>query len=234
MPENDPTNGRVPATRQREAEQAIFQSRAADIKAVLDIPEITGILVQLRDAIRVLDLFTGTGAGIQALYTKLLELGKHPSEMVGVDHFRMGTACIFADALEFYDRARYPLCRREAERNIAHIPEARIIQQEVEEYIRQFVTRREMLPFDLITGFSIPDRATPLNSVIGVLRIIEQLGNPVTLGTFGRSARTFVEEINGQLSISHMNIPWRFYNKPQGIGPSDWDCWILSNRYLIP
>ena len=105
-------------TRSRVREQEIFNSRVDEIKRVLLIPEIKKIFSLLPKDPRVCDLFTGTGAGINAVYERLAKLGKPPSQIVGVDDFHLEEEILSFPMFRIYDRAGYPLSQAETIRNL--------------------------------------------------------------------------------------------------------------------
>lgn len=218
--------------RTRGREQEIFNTRAEDIQQVLSTPKIKNFFNLLPRDPRICDLFTGTGAGIKAVFKRLEELGKPPSQIVGIDDFRPEDEILNPSMISLYDRAKYPLSQAETERNLSLISATilTIKRRDGLDYLRQF--SNHPFPFDLVTGFSIPLHSKSdedkFEKMIGIIP-----KECTALFTFGTTSRYHLDFLMQNLREEHsMQNVWKFYAKAQGAASPDWDTWIMTNRNL--
>jgi len=219
--------------RSREQAQDIFNTRVSDIEQVLLNPEIGKIFSSLPKDPRICDLFTGTGAVIKAIYERLVEFGKPPNQIVGVDTFNPEDENLNASMISLYNQARYPLSQAETERNLISVSTEGLLiieKKDVLDYLRELPT--DPFPFDLVTGFSVPLNSKSDESKFEkMIRIIPK--KCPSLFTFGATSEFYFDFLiqNLRREDSMQNV-WKFYPKPHGVAPPDWDIWIMTNRNL--
>lgn len=172
-----------------------------------------------------LDLFTGTGAGVAATCEVLDDLGKKPQEIVAVDNFHYQPGL-----KEVMERSKYATGRDEVIRNLADVQaNAIVVAEDVLPYVRNLASG-QTLPFELVTAFSVPINFGRPSDLLEVLQLID----PKTLSFFTFGARSFgyTRNLQGQIKQKGLDNQWKFYLKPEGIHPRDWDLVILANREL--
>lgn len=214
--------------------QEIFLERAAEIKQILSIPQTITMLTLLPVRPRVLDLMTGTGAGLQALSEKLKELGNPPIQMVCVDDFATEDETPDPTRIDLHKRARYSLSLEETKINVSQITTICPVDTQKQDglvYLQSLLAYHP-LPFDLITGFSIP-QSLGSKKFQKMLEIIYDRSYSQTFFTFGSSSWNLLNILRQNLKKDYfMRDEWKFYMKPKGIGPPDWDRWIMTNTKL--
>lgn len=227
--------------RDRKTEKAIFQDRTKEISTLLAIPEISPLFQGLPKNPKLLDLFTGTGAGAQAVYDRLKKLGNRPEEITMVDIFMLLNR-LDPDPVGFFT-AKYSSGIEETKRNMEGLSRKcyiNICKGDALDYVQSVETVKDgaQLRFDLITAFSAPDvLCSPLRDgrrriLPSILRIIYEHGNIPTIYTFGSVNDRWMDQLNSHLITEYDPPLWNLYAKPEGIGHPDWDKWILTNRQL--
>lgn len=225
----------------RRVEKEVFESRVKDIAALLALPQLSPIFTSLEKQPRVLDLFTGTGAGAQAVYDTLRRLGNKPEEITLVDLF-MSLNRSEPYPLGYCSR-KYSSGIEETKRNMEKISREcsiNVCKDDVLNYIQSIGIEEDgsQLQFDLITAFSAPDvLCSPLRGggqriLPSILRIIYKHGNIPTIYTFGSVYDEYMDQLNSHLIEKYDQLVWNLYAKPEGVGHPDWDKWILTNRQL--
>jgi len=229
--------------RTREMEAQVFKDRTADIAALLAIPQIAPFFQGLPKNPRLLDLFTGTGAGAQSVYERLKKLDNKPAGITMVDTFKIEDGRFNRNApfVFFYPR-KHSSGREETNRNMEELSRECCVDIRKGDALAYVESNRggengSQLPFDLITAFStelgfLSFDPTKMPKILSIMRIIYENGNTPTIFTFGDSYREGMDALNSHLIEKCGQVGWNLYAKPEEVGHPDWDKWILTNRQL--
>lgn len=216
------------------ASDLIFKQRSREISTLVGLPEITAGLQNLPPTPRVLDLFTGTGAGVVAIANKLIGLQKTPDKIVAVDNFNPSN-------LTLWDSSFAPVSlnttsegtKQSLSKTLPNSP-VTVLQEDVLEYLYKLTAEKQILPFDLITGFGIPTRERP------VAKIIQFIENPVLSERFkGIAIFTLSVDFDQEdlatfkliQRLGDIGQNWRLSEIPQA-QQNGWDSYLLVNFTL--
>lgn len=225
----------------RGIEKAIFQDRAKELSSLLAISQLSPLFQGLPKNPRLVDMYSGTGAGAQAVYGRLKELGNKPAKVTIVDDF-LPFNRLEPDPLGF-NAKKYSSGIEETQRNMEKLSEECMVdfcRDDALDYMRS-ITKEEngmRSQFDLITAFSVTDvLCSPLRGggqreLPSILKIIAEHGNIPTILTFGSVYDIWMEGVSSHLKAQYAQQAWNLYAKPEGVGNPDWDKWILTNRQL--
>lgn len=212
--------------RGQDFERAFFESRKADIGRVLTIPEVKPLFDSLPQAPRLADLFSGTGAGAGATFDVSMHAGKKPKQVLTVDIYEQHSA-------EVLRKAKYAANVSETSRNLSALDtDVQVLDEDVNEFIRRFTSAGQRLPFDLVTGFSVPF-GTSHSRGLDWTEILEAIDpNSVGFMTFADRSLEFTKVILSRMKERRLDEQWGFYITPKDAHAPNYDLAILANRNL--
>ncbi|MDO8452618.1 MAG: hypothetical protein Q7S79_02600 [bacterium] len=209
-----------------DTERAFFESRRADIRRILEIPEVKPLFEFLPQEPKLIDLFSGTGAGAGASFDVSVTAGKKPKQVVTVDIYEQHSP-------EILRKAKYALDANETSRNLSSLDtDVQVMNENVAEYIRHLTSDGQRLPFDLVTGFSVPF-GTVYSRGLDWTEILEAIDpNSIGLMTFSDHSLDFTRVILSRMKERKLDEKWGFYITPKGAHAPNYDLAILTNRNL--
>lgn len=218
-------------------ERMMFSNRVDCIKPLLAHPGLRTVLgAALSYSGTVLDLFTGTGAGVQSAYDVLAEAGEPPREMIAVDDFKFlpTNQPITRDWIIFANETASALSQQETERNLEWLSgqtKVQIVSANAWDYLKSPEAQRM---FGLTTGFSIPLTSGEFSKLMAALAarpFYDGVQMPVLLTISALHSR-IIPEHRKVIRDLGLEGRWNFYRKPNGLPHPLWDCTILSNAPL--
>lgn len=218
-------------------ERMMFSGRVECIRPLLVHRGLWPVLeAALSYAPTVLDLFTGTGAGMQSAYDVLATDGKPPREMVAVDDFKFlpTDQPVTKDWILFANETASVLNQQETERNLEWLAtqtKVQVVRANAWDYLR---TPEAQRMFGLTTGFSVPLTSEDFSKLMAALaarRYYDGAQMPVLLTVSALHSR-IIPEHRRVIKKLGLEGEWNFYQKPDRLPHPLWDCTILSNRSL--